>query len=206
MVSEATVARLLAMPEGAPDQLDARCARLGLAWASDLPLCCARGAPIDARAKLALARLVQLPWSPEGPILDGAAPSGVIERLADVTWSASDPTCCGALDRGVPGGGVRGDGCAIRAAARAHDVREDLLLLDGCALFPLEVVGGAIVPSSRIPPSALREVAPDEASLWDDARARFAIRFGDVAEGLVDAAVRDLRGHRARALHLKTLR
>lgn len=206
MVTELAVAPLFGMPEGAPEQLDARCARLAFHWDSPLPACCARGARIDARARITVVQLLpELKWSEQGPMLDGEAPSGVVERLVERAWS-SHVACCDALDEASPDGGVRGDGCLLRKAARARDLREDVFLLPGCALFPLEIVGGVLVPSSRIPASALVAVAEGARSLWDEARDRFALRFGDVAEGIVDAAARTLRAHRGRGLHLKTVR
>lgn len=169
--------------------IDARCARLSLSWKGG-PLCCARGAAIDVRKKLSIVRsLPDLAWSNEGPVLDNDAPSGVIERLAEKNGvcdaNESDP--------------IRGEGCRIRAL-------DPHLLPPGCALFPLDVVDHVLVPSGRIPESALVETTDHISSLWDDARARFAVIFGDEAAKTVDKIAADLRGHRARNLHLKTLR
>jgi hypothetical protein len=175
--------------ESGIESMDARCARLALSWPGG-PLCCRRGAAIDARKKLRLVRaLPDLAWSSEGPVLDNDAESGVIERLAEregvCSANESDP--------------VRGEGCRIRAL-------DPHLLPPACALFPLDIVDHALVPSSRIPESAL--VAADESieSLWDEARARFSVLFGEEAAKAVDVAANDLRGHRARHLHLKTFR
>jgi hypothetical protein len=63
-----------------------------------------------------------------------------------------------------------------------------------------------LVPSPRIPDGALVEVTDHISSLWDDARARFVILYGDDAMKRVDAIARDLRGRRARNLHLRTVR
>lgn len=193
-LSDAAVMLLAGMPRGAPDSIDARAARLSFRPISNAPVCCARGAPIDVRQKLGLDRIASFSWSPEGPILDGIAPSGVIERLADVPH-------CAALLRAD--GGVRGEGCGIRAASIAAQLREDQFLLEGCALFPLDVIGGVLTVSPRIPDAQWVEGAP---TLWDDARARFAIRYGDGAAAIVDAAAEDLRSRRSRNLHLKTLK
>lgn len=182
---------LAGMPAGAPEAIDARAARLAFVPISTLPVCCARGAPIDVRQKLALDKLHMFRFV-EGPVIDGAAPSGVIERLGD------DPHCAA-----LEGEGVWGEGCGIRRVSRAHQLREDVFLLDGCALFPVDIVGGVLVPSARIPDAQLVE---GEKSLWDAARARFAIRFGDAAAAVVDEAARALREHRPRNLHLKTLK
>lgn len=204
---EIAVAPLEGMPEGAPSAIDARAARLALSWASNDPLCCARGAPIDGRSRIELVRArPDLRWSSEGPIIDGGAPSGIVERLAEQSWGALPVLACAALDATIAGeaGGVRGDGCSIRGTARALGRPEDHFLLTGCALFPLEVVEGVLVPSPRIPEGALVEA--HDLSLWDDARARFAIRWGDAAAKIVDAAAQELRRRSSRHLHLRTLR
>ena len=186
--------------------LDARCARTTLRWPDDRPCCCARGALIDGRARLQVIRHLALSWS-EGPRQHDPAPSGIVERLADVPWTAgSNATCCSALDQGVPGGGVRGDGCRIRAAARDAGLQEDAWLLSGCAIFPLELVEGVLVPSPRIPDDALVAWAPGARSLWDDARARVTLRHGAVVADAIDAGVAQLHAHRAHGLHLKTLK
>jgi hypothetical protein len=202
---DVAVVRIEGAPEGAPDTMDVRCVRLSLSWPTDAPLCCARGAAIDLRAKMELIRVrPDLPWSNEGPQIDGVAKSGVIDRLAD--RAVGERSACGALDPAIDGGGVRGDGCSIRSAARSAGHREDVWLLDGCALFPLDVVDGSLVPSPRIPDDALVAAADDGGSLWDDARARVALRFGeDFAEG-IDRAVTSVRARRSRGLHLKTLK
>lgn len=186
--TELAIARIEGAPEGAPDAIDVRCARLALAWASLDPLCCATGALVDLRARLALERAgVALPWSSAPPVIDGRASSGVVSALAT-------RDSCGAVGSDA----VRGEGCAIRA----HD---PALLLDDCALFPLDVVGGTLVPSSRLPLHA--RVASDGAPcLWDDARARVATRFGDAYAARVDEVVRGLRARGGRKLHLRTLR
>ncbi|MEO7093491.1 MAG: hypothetical protein ABI175_09585, partial [Polyangiales bacterium] len=134
----------------APTALDARCARLSLRSADERPLCCARGALVDGRARLEIVKRLPLSWSREGPHQHDPAPSGIVERLADVPWIDSTLTCCSALDLTVPGGGVRGDGCRIRQAARDAGEREDAWLLAGCALFPLDLQDGMLVPSPRI--------------------------------------------------------
>jgi hypothetical protein len=90
-------------------------------------------------------------------------------------------------------------GCRIRAL-------DPRLLPPACALFPLDVVDHVLVPSDRIPESALVETTDHIESLWDEARARFAVLFGDEAAKAVDRIAAELRGHRARRLHLKTLR
>jgi hypothetical protein len=187
------------MPEGVPDTIDARCARLSFSWTSTDPVCCAHGAPIDVRSKIGLQKIASFAWAPDGPILDNDAPSGVIERLADL------PNCA-ALDPNIANGGVRGDGCGVRLASRAQAIREDLYLLPACALFPLDLIGGVIAPSPRIPEHAFVDARDGAASLWDEGRARFAIRYGDGAARLIDEAVRDLRSRRSRGIHLKTIR
>lgn len=181
---------LAGMPAGAPESIDARAARL--AFRPNAPfVCCATGAAIDVRHKHALlARLPELSFSEEGPQIDGIAPSGVIQRLASLPH-------CAAL--GELAGGVRGDGCRIRAL-------DERFLLDGCALFPLEVIGTVLVPSERIPDEMLADAAPGEPSLWDEARPRFVARFGEPAAAIVDAAADQLRARKSRGLHLKTLR
>jgi hypothetical protein len=168
-------------------------------WSGSEPVCCRHGAPIDVRSKLGLVKIASLAyaWSTEGPILDNDAPSGVIERLADA------PDCSALVD---PNGGVRGDGCGVRAASRASSLREDLFLPPGCALFPLDIIGGVLAPSPRIPNDALVEVHDGAPSLWDEGRARFAIRFGEDAARLIDAAVTELRARKSRGLHLKTIK
>lgn len=193
---------LAGMPEGAPNAIDARAARLSFHPPSLAPVCCAHGAPIDVRQKLALLRLSKAPefrWDERGPVIDERAPSGVFEYLADV------PYCAALL---AAEGGLRGEACGLRAAARAHELREDVFLLDGCALFPLDQVGSVLTPSARLPESMLSDVADDAhaPSLWDEARARFSLRYGEPAAVIVDAAASDLRGRRSRGLHLKTLR
>lgn len=190
---------LAGMPEGAPDAIDARAARLSFQPLM-APVCCARGAAIDVRQKLALMRLATFRWDAEGPVIDGRAPSGVIERLDDL------PHCAALLAPERPEGGIRGEACGVRAAARTNQLSEDAFLLPGCALFPLDVVGGVLTPSSRIPDAMLADVTGDAPSLWDEARARFVIRYGEPAALIVDAAASDLRGRRSRGLHLKTLR
>jgi hypothetical protein len=189
--SDAAVMLLAGMPAGAPEAIDARAARLSFRPLNDAPVCCARGAPIDVRQKLGLDRLKTFRFD-GGPVIDGLAPSGVIERLADVPH-------CAALE----GEGVRGTGCGIRRVSLEHQLREDVFLLEGCALFPLEVIGGVLTPSERIPDAQLVEGTP---TLWDEARARFAIRFGDAAAGIVDAAASDLQTRRSRSIHLKMIR
>ncbi len=189
----------------APTSLDARCARLSLSWADDRPLCCARGAAIDGRARLQLVKHLSLAWSPDGPTQHDPAPSGIVERLADEPWGAG-LVCCSALDRAVVNGAVLGDGCRIRAAARSVGEREDVWLLADCALFPLDLVDGVLVPSARIPDDALVPVADGRSSLWDVARVRVAARFGDEVRAAIDDGVAKLQAHRARGLHLKTLK
>lgn len=193
--SDLAVLRVDGMPEGVPDTIDARCARLGFVWSSSSPVCCAHGAPIDVRSKLGLVKIARFEWSPEGPILDNDAPSGVIERFADMPH-------CAALE----GEGVRGEGCGVRRASREHSLREDLYLLPGCALFPLDLIGGVLAPSPRIPEGAFVEAREGVPSLWDEARARFAIRFGEEPARLIDGAVRELRARKSRGIHLKTIR
>jgi hypothetical protein len=190
---------LAGMPAGAPTAIDARAARWAFRPAGEAtPVCCARGAPIDARHKPALARLwPELGWSPEGPTIEGIAPSGVVHRLASVPH-------CGALL--AIDGGVRGEACGLRDLARRNELREDAFLLDGCALFPLDVEGEVLVPSPRIPEEMLADAATDEPSLWDEARERFTLRFGLAATTIVDVAALSLRARRSRGLHLKTLR
>jgi hypothetical protein len=190
---------------GAPIALDARCARLALRWPDDRPLCCARGALVDGRARLSIVKRLSLAWSPEGPLQHDPAPSGIVERLADEPWKQGI-SCCSALDRGVESGGVRGDGCRIRALARDAGEQEDVWLLAGCALFPLDLVDGALVPSSRIPEDALVPVVDGAPSLWDEARARVARRFGAHVATAIDEGVAKLHAHRAHGLHLKTLK
>lgn len=195
--SDLAVVRVDGMPDGVPDVIDARCARLAFMWSSNEPVCCRHGAPIDVRSKLGLVKLASFTWSNEGPVLDNDAPSGVIERFADV------PHCAALTD---PNGGVRGEACGVRIASRANQLREDVFLLPGCALFPLDVIGGVIAPSSRIPESAFVDARDGVPSLWDEGRARFVIRFGEDAASLIDAAVRELRARKSRGIHLKTLR
>ncbi|MGZ5968151.1 MAG: hypothetical protein ACXWP4_10835 [Polyangiales bacterium] len=169
--------------------IDARCVRLSLSWPGG-PLCCARGALVDARKKLVLVRtLPDLVWSAEGPILSDAAPSGVFERLAERDG------VCGANESDP----VRGEGCRIRAL-------DPSLLPPACALFPLDVVEGVLAPSSRIPEASLVEATDSMKSLWDDARPRFVVLYGEAAAKVVDRVAEDVRGHRTRKLHLKTLR
>lgn len=148
-------------PVGAPTSMDARCARLALVWSGDAPLCCARGAAIDARAKMEMAGSVRLEWAKETPVLVDAAPSGVIARLADVPWAAT--IGCAALDAAIAGtaGGVDGSGCKIRVAAHKSGRAQDAWLLDGCAIFPLDVVDGELVPSSRIAGESLVTLAAE---------------------------------------------
>lgn len=191
---------------GAPTTVDARCARLALAWPSPRPLCCARGADVDVRARLALRRTVSVRWSGEGPRQDDGAPSGVVERLAEVEWTrgADVARACAAL--ADPSSGVRGEGCALRAGARDAGLSEDAWLLDGCALFPLDLRDGALVPSPRIPAEALIDAGEAAPSLWDDARARVALRWGTDVARAIDEAMAQLRDHRARHIHLKTLK
>jgi hypothetical protein len=191
----------------APTSLDARCARLSLRWPDDRPVCCARGALIDGRALLSIRKRLPLAWSGEGPRQHDPAPSGIVERLADVAF-VDEPRvqCCSALDVAVPHGGVRGDGCRIRGAARSAGEREDVWLLEGCAIFPLDLVDGALVPSARIPDEALVPIAGDTPSLWDEARARVSLRFGEGVAKAIDEGVAKLHAHRAHGLHLKTLK
>ena len=192
--------------EGAPTLLDARCVRLALVWPTSRPLCCAHGVDIDARARLQLVRRVSLRWSTEGPRQRDSAPSGVVARLDDVewTWRSDVVRACAAL--ADPAGGVRGDGCVIRSGARDAGLAEDVWLLDACAIFPLDLRHGALVPSPRIPDDALTGATHGAPTLWDDACARVAHRWGvDVARA-IDDVVAGLRAHRARAIHLKTLK
>jgi len=198
--SDLAVMRVDGMPDGVPDTIDARCARLAFVWSSSDPVCCARGAAIDVRSKLGLVKLATFAWSGEGPVLDNDAPSGVIERFADV--HTNTVLHCAALQ----GDGVRGEGCGVRRASREHQLREDVYLLPGCALFPLDLVGGVLVPSPRIPEDALVDARDGVPSLWDEGRARFALRFGEEAARLIDGAARQLRARRSRGIHLKTLR
>lgn len=192
---------LSGVPAGAPEAIDARAAR----WVfrpSSSPVCCAHGAPIDARHKPELLRLwPELRFSGEGPVIDGIAPSGVVHHLATVPASAPH---CGALL--AVEGGVRGESCGLRALAVRHERAEHAFLLDGCALFPLDVLDGVLVPSPRIDESQLADASSDERTLWDEARARFVLRFGDAAAAIVDGAATELRARRSRGLHLKTLR
>jgi len=190
---------------GAPTSLDARCARLSLSWESDHPLCCARGAAIDGRARLQLVKHLSLAWSPEGPRQHDPAPSGIVERLADEPWG-DGLSCCSALDRGIANGAVLGEGCRIRAAARSAGEREEAWLLPDCALFPLDLVDGVLVPSGRIPEDALVPVASGRSSLWDVAQGRVAARFGEEVRAAIDEGVKKLHAHRAQGLHLKTLK
>ena len=187
--------------------LDARCARSSLRWPDDRPCCCARGALVDGRARLQVVQRLSLEWS-SGPRQHDPAPSGIVERLADVPWTGAPATltCCSALDVGVPRGGVRGEGCRIRAAASAAGLTDDAWLLSGCALFPLELVEGVLVPSPRIPDDALVPWTPGARSLWDDARARVVSRHGVVVADAIDEGVARLHAHRAQGLHLKTLK
>lgn len=195
--------------EGAPTSIDARCARFGLSWPSERPLCCARGALIDGRARIELVARVTLRWSSEGPMQHGPAPSGIVERLDDVPFL--EGVSCAAFDPQLAGasGGVRGDGCSIRALARSSSLREDVYLLPGCALFPLDLRDGELIPSPRIPEEALIEIVDGSdanKTLWADARARVALRFGDDVAKAIDQAMDRLRTHRARGIHLKTLK
>lgn len=197
--------------EGAPTSIDARCARFGwkpspnAAIATDAPVCCARGALIDGRARLEIARRANLRWSGEWPSQLDAAPSGIVERLGDVEVIVDGQTftACAALEDAR--GGVRGDACALRRLAREAGLREDAWLLDGCALFPLDMKEGELIPSPRIDESLFVE-ATGAPSLWDEARARVAIRFGQDVAAAIDAAVQELRARRSHALHLKTLK
>lgn len=184
---------------GTPTGFDVRCARLGLAWdAADGPLCCARGAHVDGRHRDALrASLGDDVFSGELPGLRDGSPSGVVVRLADRR------SACAAL--GDLSGGVLGDGCRLRGAARAEGLDEDAWLLDDCALFPLDLVGGDLVPSSRIPAHALVP-SEGEGSLWSLARPRVARRFGDALADAVDAALAELAAKHGRGVHLKTVR
>lgn len=195
--SDLAVMRVDGMPDGVPDVIDARCARLAFVWSSNEPVCCRHGAPIDVRSKLGLVKLASFAWSSEGPILDNDAPSGVIERFAET------PYCSALAD---PNGGVHGEACGVRIVSRENQLREDLFLLPGCALFPLDIIGGVIAPSPRIPDEALVEARDGVPSLWDEGRARFAIRFGEDAAALIDPAVRELRARKSRGIHLKTLK
>ncbi len=191
--TDLAIARVPGAGPGAPEAIDVRCARLALSWDPRRPLCCAAGAAVDLRSRLVLERAgVSLPWSDAPPAIDGRAPSGVIVSLGE--RAASEARVCGALAGDDP---VRGEGCAIRA----HD---PALLLDDCALFPLDLVGGTLVPSSRIPLDALAPSAGP--CLWDDARARAATRFGESFAAQVDEIVRGLRARGGGKLHLRTLR
>ncbi len=188
---------LAGMPAGAPESIDARTARLAFR-APSTPVCCARGAPTDARHRSELLRLwPELRFTGDGPRIDGIAPSGVVHQLASI------PHCSALL---AVEGGVRGDGCGLRALALRNERPEPAFLLDGCALFPLDVVEGVLVPSARIDDALVVDAGPSEPSLWDEARARFVLRFGDAAAAIVDAAATELRARRSRGLHLKTLR
>jgi hypothetical protein len=93
----------------------------------------------------------------------------------------------------------------VRRLARESGTREDAWLLDDCALFPLDVRDGVIVPSSRIDEALLVD-AEHGPSLWDAARARVATRFGDALAQAIDVAVDELRARRSKGLHLKTVR
>jgi hypothetical protein len=191
--------------EGAPASIDARCARLAWRPRGASPVCCARGARIDGRAKLEIARRAKLEWSDAGPIQDDTAPSGIVERLADVeiTLGGERATACAALED--PAGGVDGRGCALRRGAREASVREDAWLLDDCALFPLDLRDGVLVPSARID-EALLVAAEHGPSLWDEARGRVAMRFGEEVAKAIDVAVEELRARRSKGIHLKTVK
>jgi hypothetical protein len=191
--------------EGAPTSMDARCARLAWRPTSDAPVCCARGAKIDGRAKLEIARRATMKWSDEGPVQHDPAPSGIVERFADVeiTLGGERLSACAALEEITDG--VDGRGCGVRRLAREASSREDAWLLDDCALFPLDVRDGVLVPSSRIDESLFVDAEPG-GSLWDAARARVATRFGEVVAKTIDVAIERLRAHRSKGLHLKTVK
>jgi hypothetical protein len=191
---------------GAPTAIDARCARLSLAWPHARPLCCATGARIDVRAKIDLERLgIAIAFSQEPPLLDDRAPSGVFQRIADSTI-AGQPSCA-ALDDDVAGGGVMGDGCSLRRRARERGLAEDRFLPLDCALFPLDVVDSTLVPSARIPDHALVAAQGEGPTLHALARARLLLRFGPEVAGAIDEAVTGFQNHtKSRAIHLKTLK
>lgn len=191
--------------EGAPASLDARCARLAWKPEGAAPVCCARGAMIDGRAKLEIARRATLRWSSEGPMQHDPAPSGIVERLADVeiTPGGERALACAALED--PSRGVDGEGCCIRRLAREAELQEGAWLLDDCAMFPLDVRDGVLVPSSRIDDARFVD-AERGPSLWDAARARVAMRFGETIAKSIDVAVEELRARRSHGLHLKTVK
>jgi len=191
--------------EGAPSSLDARCARLAWRPKGAAPVCCARGARIDGRAKLEVTKYVKLVWSAAGPTQDDAAPSGIVERLMDVeiTLGGERATACAALED--PSGGVNGEGCALRRIAREAALREDAWLLDDCALFPLDLRDGVLLPSARIDEALLVD-AEHGPSLWDQARGRVALRFGEEVAKAIDVAVDQLRARRSKGIHLKTMK
>jgi hypothetical protein len=159
-----------------PMAIDLRCLRLGFAAVD--PSCCGRGVPIDLRARIEIGRVLpMIAWDDAPPTLDGRAPSGVVARLSDVADR------CAALDHAVPGGGVDGRGCRLRPE----------WLPDGCALFPLDLEGEVLVPSPRITTTA------GSPNLYELARARLAVRFG---QGFVDACDAAIAG---RAVRLRIL-
>jgi len=111
--------------EAAPTSIDARCGRLRFQPKNGQIVCCARGACIDGRARLEIVARASLRWSSEGPMQHDPAPSGIVERLADVRLG--EVVACAALDD--VRGGVRGDACGIRRLAREANRREDEWLL-----------------------------------------------------------------------------
>ncbi len=186
--------------EGMPRGFDLRCARLALAWTSIAPLCCARGAFVDGRHRDLIRTLLGAEsLDDEPPVLRYDAPSGVVIRLAD--RGPAGFACSALADLSL---GVLGEGCRLRGASTEAGLREDGYLLDGCALFPLALVGGDLVPSPRIPDGALTRCPRLEASLWGLARGRVGQRFGERLLDSVENAVR-LLGLGAGRLHLRTL-
>jgi len=189
-MDDATIVRLGPFSDPlAPTAIDSRCVRLALVWETRRPLCCAGGALVDLRTKIAIERAgIAVAFANESPMLDARAPSGVLARIADASFEGR--VTCAALAETHADFGVLGDGCSLRRAAIDRGLPEERFLPEDCMFFPLELVEGVLMPSRRIPREALVKVTSERRSLYGLAQARIASRFGAEIARAIDDAVR----------------
>lgn len=192
--------------------IDVRCFRYSFLSNLDQPVCCAKGAPIDVRSKLAMSqRGLELHWANETPTFDSKAESGVVEFLNEYTHSFEQDKnykTCSAFEPRIAGehGAVDGSSCLIKHFAYQFQYNPNAWLLDGCTIFPLDIVEDILVPSPRIPNNLLVEVSASTTSLYENARLSIMQRYGIEIVHELDAIKNSIESRQSLHLHLKTLR